>query len=68
MSGEPTPARIACLEAVAEWAHKTREAQRSYFRYRTQRDLHWARNCETILDQKLKQLDGIDQPIQPKLF
>ena len=66
--GAVNPERVAVLEEIADWAAKTRSAQKSYFRYRTQRDLHWAKSCEQALDQKHARLAALDQPKQPRLF
>lgn len=60
--------RLALLEEIADWAAKTRTAQKAYFRYRSQRDLHWSKSCEQVLDQKLARLAALEQPEQPRLF
>ena len=62
------PERIPLLEEIADWAAKTRTAQKAYFRYRSQRDLYWSKSCEQVLDQKLARLAALEQPEQPRLF
>ena len=58
-----------------KYAKETREAQRKYFRTRTQMDLREAKALERQLDEAIEAYEGVHQPLaaqarieQPDLF